>query len=143
MDRYEAKRRYVENLMYRNRIDSTLTSEQCDVLEKVCSFRHQLHSNPESLFYSESANYDYFNDMLRDEMSELLSSAGFENSLAYDLIEIPNDHCCYSDEEYEECLCEVHEFVNGVNRDIEQFLRDVDEKYGTHYAPTGFSRLKL
>lgn len=140
MDRYEAKRRYVENLMARNR-NSELTDEQCNVLEKVCSFRHELHSNPDSLFFSESANYRDFNDMIECDMHDMLECVGLKNSLQYDTSLVPNDYCCDTDEDYENYLREVYEFVSKVNNDIESFLRGIDDKYNTHYAPTGATRL--
>ena len=45
------------------------------------------------------------------------------------------------DEYYENTLNEISDFLIDVNNKIENWLRDFDKKYGTHYAPTGAWRM--
>ena len=37
---------------------------------------------------------------------------------------------------------EFADFLSSVNNKIEDYLTNIDKKHGTHYAPTGFARLK-
>lgn len=48
-----------------------------------------------------------------------------------------------SPEEIEKCaLDEFADFLSSVDNRIEDYLTNIDKKHGTHYAPTGFARLK-
>ena len=57
----------------------------------------------------------------------------YDDSLYYEFK--PDDMT--AEEAQEECL----EFVREVNRRIEMFLGDIDEKYGTDYCPSGATRV--
>lgn len=148
---YEGKARYVARKYEENKeigLENGLTEEQIEVLQKLCTFRHELHCNQEALYYSEFPNSREFSYMLNDGIADMLKKVNLpsENMYFYtdDLID---DNVCldldYTDEEKEEALEACFEFARNVNNEIEDYLREIDKQYKTQFCPTGFSRLTI
>lgn len=147
-DKNTAKYVYVCNKNAKNRKladENGLTDNQHEAITFVCSFRHELHCNQDDLFYSESANFFEFIEMVCGKLHTILKTAGFENNLDYykKFIDIPSDFDCHSDAEYESGLQQVHEFCERVDADIIEFLQEIDARYHTEYAPTLIARSRL
>lgn len=140
---------YVANQNAKNRKISAkngLTDKQHEALTYVCSFRHELHCHQEDLFFSESANFSDFANMLCGKLHVLLCNVGIEyGKFDYynEFIELPDDQMCESDEEYEQGLQKVHEFCERIDADIIEFLQEIDSRYNTEYAPTLIARSRL
>ena len=163
---YERKQSYVENLMSKNARVDTLTEEQHNALESLCTKRHEFHSSTKKMFYSEVPQYEYWN-WFDGEINDELSKAGLPTIDFPDTTEIPcdADYELLSDEEQEEWERKVQtsnhltsgfaawfeysdvydeycDICESINKQIEDYLRAIDEEYGTHYAPTGCARNK-
>ena len=145
---FERRERNFWNLMEQNVKIDTLTEEQHKTLANLANLRHQLHVSKEDLFNDESATG---NDLWHtyDSIDEKLTECGLEpmglpdytedfiTSLDYDI----DDKGLSYEEWYEEEYCVFVDQMEEVNEKIETYLRSIDEKYGTKYAPTGATRL--
>ena len=141
-----------------------LTEEQMEILEKITSYRHDLHStSAEEIFKIEaqkSESLEYFtNDIEPSYVNNELKEVGLPtikglpdyvddliNSLDYDMaIEEKEEERELKEEErnelYEHYLSKLIEQLGEINSIIEDYLRKIDEEYGTQYCPTGFARL--
>lgn len=143
-DMYDARERYVDNLMYENSQVDSLTEEQHEALRKLCQIRHELHVNKESLFLTESINHETYWDYIDSNFFDLLSEVNLPSiELNISSIDYPTDYDyaeCF-DMEYDEAYGLVMEMAEEVNRKIEEYLRNIDKKYGTQYCPTGRNRM--
>ena len=126
--------------------------EQIDAIEQVCYIRHELHTHgAKTLWATESSNFSTYYNWLDGGIWEILNDAGIKNNLKfYDVEDLPcdndfewldDDEIGDHDEYYENALNEISDFLIDVNNKIENWLRDFDKKYGTHYAPTGAWRM--
>jgi len=143
---YERKAEWAANRMEENSKIESLTEEQHSALAKLCSFRHELHCNQDSLFITESANYNKYHEMLDEGVNTILINAGLLiiNGIATDFM--PSDmDLAYGCAEEWETLEEGKEIALNqaiaINEKIETYLLQIDNKYGTNYCPSGKSRL--
>jgi hypothetical protein len=126
---------------------SSLTEEQHDAIAKVCSMRHDLHSNLDALLISESVNFSTFNSWLCGDNDEsfnmLLKNVGIDNDLSWSPEDLPADDSMWSEfySDYDEFYEEEYEIASNIHLQIENFLRKIDAEHGTSYAPTGFQRI--
>lgn len=147
---YEGKREWVARRMAENREIDTLTEEQHEVIEWLCSVRHDVHCNQEDFFIGESSNCDkywgYIEDGCGGEINKKLSDVGLDkvdwsfNPEMYD-----TDSICYelgySEEEIEEARESCMEMASKFNNDIEKYLTNIDKQHGTSYCPSGATRI--
>jgi hypothetical protein len=70
------------------------------------------------------------------------------------VVEFKDDYDCPKEEDFEndddyqkayddwrdDMYTEVYNDFNNINNEIETYLRNIDKKYGTNYAPSGMSR---
>lgn len=151
---YDYRRESAANRMEKNKdACNTLTEEQHEALARLCSARHDFHSNIDTCVKGEDSTYT---DELINANADLVASglpaikgvpASFEDyididtiALLYQLGGIPED-----DEEREEWYSTEYERIYGeyedLNTVIEDYLREIDKTHGTHYAPTGALRV--
>lgn len=116
---------------------TTLTEDQHDALAKVCSIRHELHTNQKSIYRSESSKFSELINYMDGEIKNILLSVGLKNDLKWNVIDLPCDYDC---EDAEQGLSDVYDFVAKVNKQIENYLRNIDAVHGTSYCPTGALR---
>lgn len=132
----------------------TLSIKQHEFLEWLCRFRHELHCNQTSLFYSENVKYKENWEDIRN-ISNKATEVGLELR-GYDEdtgIELDTDDILYEttlrgedNQEVRESILEEAElktikFAEGINSDIERFLYEIDKKHNTNYCPSGFTRI--
>lgn len=165
MDRkrmFEAKERYVEKVMDENSEIDTLTEEEHDVLRELCRFRHELHTNQESIFnLNDDGLTDKFNEFAEENnLPFCIDYDDLITTLDYDILTEPEkEEYEKQAEEYnnsksenawshsgytlwrEDNFGKCYDYLEDLNNQIESYLREIDEKYGTHYAPTGWARL--
>lgn len=155
---YEQKNEYAAKRMEENAKIKTLTEDQHKALAMLCKIRHFVHSTERmSLFNSESNDAlqmtkylmrIYDGDLLEVVGLPCLNTIDFmclpESQDWYDLLteeerkEFDGDYQIWleqGDEYYDFC-----DMIEEFNRDIENYLRAIDEIHGTKYCPTGMSR---
>jgi hypothetical protein len=145
----EQYQRHADNAHRRNQENkeiTTLSEEQHDALAALCAFRHELHTNQKSLFNTESCNHSDYIRSLDGEIMENLNEVGLPNSLTFDIFSFESDSEYDEDidgdydEWYEKSIAGVFSFVEKVNSEIENYLREIDKIHGTSYCPTGALR---
>lgn len=149
---YERKNEWAANRMEQNKNIDTLTEQQHDALAWLCSIRHTIHTNQKSMFISNSVDFDlwkYIDGVDDNTIKEKLESVGLPNNLSWDALFVPSDYdynmrfnedkSWYNDYD---AAYEIHiDFLEKVNTDIENYLRNIDKEHGTNYAPSGHTRL--
>jgi len=132
---------------------NSLSDEQHDLMSEICSMRHEIHSNQDSLYNTESGSFKKYFDWLNDESDECINGKLKNSGLpimewSIDIICMPCDNDRYegvidnTDEAEEENRDEFYEQCNVINNDIENYLRNIDDKHGTNYCPSGFLRIQ-
>ena len=152
-----AERRYIENAERLARA-CNIPEESAMLVSDICELRHAFHCNMERIA-RDSANDTYIRKFNRaaeairkdlhlralatlhrapaiceeiDSMDILPEYAedfpGYENETEYQE---------WYDENYSRVLAELE----GENRKIEKWLRDIDKEFGTNFAPAGWQRL--
>lgn len=140
---FEGKKRYAERRNLENSKIDTLSEEQHDALAWLCKIRHDMHVSKDSFFLSESADHEKYWGYVDNGISDRLRSV---NLPPFDFIFDEADYVTDSTYEvdgldYESAYLQTMEYVEGFNRYIESYLRDIDSMHGTQYAPTGYSRI--
>lgn len=146
---YERKKEWAAKRMAENALVETLSEEQHEALEWLCSVRHDVHCNQEDFFCDESVNsseyWNYIDDGDGGTIREKLTQAGLpavEWSFNPDMY--TSDSLCYeldyTEEEREEERERCFEMAEKFNSDIEKYLKTIDEQHGTNYCPSGASR---
>lgn len=158
----EARANYIDKRNRENEEIETLTPEQHEALQYVCSVRHELHVGHKAMFNTNSDDYrklwDYLTEGESSSINTILESAGLKriDGINLDIAECPSDDDWYyfMDEEekaeydsiddwYEEAYNELSEILEEVNRKIENYLREIDKEHGTNYCPSGFQRILI
>ena len=159
---YERKTEWAHRHQAEQKAITMLTEEQHDFLSDVCSMRHEIHCNQDSLFNCESANYSRYWSWI-DELADSATSIGLPHISIPDFICLPNDHYWNDDEIIDDdgCVYEaslefdtdrywekleiaqgmVSDYAEKLNNAIEDWLSAIDRKHGTQYCPRGESRL--
>ena len=133
-----------------------MTAEQAEAMKRLCADRHYIHTHAEELFYEESADYPRVTGLLdpdcgstTESIWEYLKSAGFDNNLFADTSVLDDDHTYNQYEDSAEkndekmrqkALSECYVFIEKMNSKIENFMRSIDEKFGTEFCPSGKAR---
>lgn len=82
--------------------------------------------------------------MIDNGINEMLTSARLDKiNFEYDELEMVTD-VDYADMgySYDDAIQFIYDTTEKFNEEIERYLREIDRKHGTHYAPTGMARLK-
>ena len=138
-----------------------MSEEGIRALESLARIRHNIHSNWEQMWNAEASNHNEFWNYLNSDsdvyINKMLKNAGLPTinlnidyedvptSMDYDFLdddekaEYGNDSWRWREEsgEYERFA----DALEGVNAAIENYLANIDKKYGTSYAPTGWARM--
>lgn len=145
---YENKREWAAARMEKNKnIECVLTEQQHDIIAWLCGIRHEIHTNMQSFFITGSCNFSCYWTLLDNEINNRLNQVGLDRIHFSDRDFIPNDDdwdAEYWDGEYDTCDAAYeacHDFVSEQHKLIEGYLRDIDGIHGTHYCPTGATRI--
>ena len=160
---YEGKELYTQKKMLKNSEIDTLTEDQHEILRELCYYRHQIHINHKSIFLiTDDHLVDNFNDFSKEnnlpfniDYDIMLTVLDYEILTKDQILEYEkkakeiNKKCkdssfysAYSlwcEENFENCCS----YLENLNNQIENFLRNIDKKHGTQYAPTGLSRFRI
>ena len=150
---YINKNEYAAGRMIENAKVSTLTPGQHEALAELCKIRHAIHSMDRmSLYASESVEYDnwkYIDTANYEDLHSIISSVGLpELEWSCDSIDYPCDDDISMgiadgdpDEYAEQALIELSKLVEDWNSTVERYLAVIDKEHGTHYCPSGVTRM--
>jgi len=124
---------------------STLNEEQHDLIARICSMRHRIHCDQQSLYNVESANCSEYGEFLMNVQYDVLNAKLPVLKISYDEMAPDSDDRYHdfiddTDEAEEKNLEAFYEIMNETNNQIEAWLREIDEQHGTSYCPTGILR---
>ena len=166
---YWGKMMYAEERNAKSRekgAENGLTDEQADALESMARARHNMHTNIDSLV-SSSENRDCERDLIRANAklreaglptvsSIPLDEDDYINIDSFDIIMYDTDIAKeeygmpdkYENEEawqewYDRMYGRLYDKWEAINDKIENYLGEIDEKYGTSYRPTGATRFSI
>lgn len=160
---YEAKARYAARKFNESAAlaDNKLSNAQLNTIASVTNLRHWWHCNgAEALTNPEASENAKARKIAEGEWlgsDELATVASLECGTLYtpaggdDIHDVDDwyyvmeekEQSRYADiDEFKsECYAKNGEIVERINNEIEAWLRRVDEKFGTCFAPTGMSRI--
>lgn len=154
---YEARERNAARRNAQNEeigILNGMTEEQAELITDLCSLRHELHSSIDSLIKSETdmgARLIRLNaailesgldcmDFIPTDEADYIDIDSIEGLHEYGEVPVPED-----DDERQEWYNSNYERIyddwENLNSQIEGYLRDIDKRYGTAFAPTGKLRI--
>lgn len=155
---YEGKKEYAAR---RNEADKenvkTLTEDQHDALAWLSAVRHKLHGGFDEMWLSESSDHEELWNYIMDSIDKCKIKDRLESRCLPD-IDINLDEEDYisdqtydidlsiyaSEDEKEEAREKAQEelaaMIEKIDTIITDYLENIDEKHGTHYAPTGNGR---
>lgn len=144
-DLYAAKKK-TENIELA--VINGATEEQADAIAMLCTDRHYIHSNKSDVFLAESGNADMISRKLSDSsagesINDYLSKAGLPRiEYTYSFDDDTSNDYLYELEgmTYEEAEEKTDEIMEQFDKDIIKYIKQFDEKYNTHFAPTGEGR---
>ncbi len=134
-------------------VQKGMTSDQASLISKLCAIRHEFHCNIDSIV--KSADNDSMSDIVEIEKSinesglpELdIVSVLFDiddlDGLVYEYGEdVPEDHDSEEFQNwYDDNYARIYSELEEVNKDIEKYLANIDNQYGTSWCPTGQLRI--
>ena len=114
---------------YSRHLGKGLTGEQHTALMLLCKYRHELHSTREDFKTIGSTKKEFLQTFFQVQMPILLRNAKLPECT---IVTFPiwNDISAKM----------TTYFIDKVNTEIEDYLRNIDRTYGTQYCPTGIRR---
>lgn len=152
-DQYERRNENAARRMNENKNVTSLTEAQHEALSNLCTARHELHSDLDSVITSEENTKKQELIEVNIQLKESgLTPMSFIPTDESDFIDIDSigelitlEDVDSDDEDYKEWHDENYERINGelegLNTKIENYLSALDKAHGTNYAPTGKQRI--
>lgn len=155
---YDRKLQYVGKKMNENRtvsLENGLSEEQIEFIINACSMRHVMHTNINALYNMEHSLHSSLSNWIEElpgkaadlNLIPLKYTINLDNVGTaqywdeFDGADFAEEDVCVTErarQEYEEKainnFCTIHD-------DVENWLRQIDEKYKTSFAPTGSNRM--
>ena len=137
-------------------IEKGMTEEQAYLITELCSLRHEIHCNTDSIIENDEHGYldklVNLNTRIRVSGFDYIKDipANIDDFIDIDdirLLEmvgegVPKDT---DSDEYdnwrEDNYCRIANELEELNNKIEDYLTEIDDKYGTHFCPTGSLRV--
>lgn len=134
-------------------VHNGMTSEQAELISKLCAIRHEFHCNIDNIV--KSADNDSISDIVEieksinesglpelDIVSRLLDIDDLDG-LVYEYGEdVPEDHDSEEFQNwYDDNYACIYSELEDVNKSIEKYLANIDNQYGTSWCPTGHLRI--
>lgn len=154
-EQYEYRQRMAGERSYQNQQtaqENGMSENEASLIAELCRVRHDIHSNMLGLAKSGG---EELNELLRvkDDINATnlpkLSFGRFDApdyididsiDLLYEIEDVPDD-----DDERKEWIDDnterIVKEISELNTIIENYLREIDEKYNTSFAPTGALRI--
>ena len=146
---YDRKREWAARKHKKQKCVTALSEEQHEVLAELCRIRHELHCNKDAFFITGRADYRstraYFPNEIGDgRINEDLASVGLPIiRWSHSFLDFPDDNAWQEGgyEDWDEAYEAARDMAEDLNSNIEDYLRNIDEEYGTEYAPSGATRI--
>lgn len=135
-------------------VQNGMTSDQAELISKLCAIRHDFHCNIDSIvkggddnsISDEIENIEYgINESGLPELniSSMLLDVDDMNGLVYEYGEdVPEDHDSEEFQNwYDDNYARIYSELEEVNKSIEKYLANIDNQYGTSWCPTGQLRI--
>lgn len=137
-------------------VHNGMTSEQAELISKLCAIRHEFHCNIDNIV--KSADNDSISDIVEieksinesglpelDIVSRLLDIDDLDDldGLVYEYGEdVPEDHDSEEFQNwYDDNYARIYSELEEVNKSIEKYLANIDNQNGTSWCPTGHLRI--
>lgn len=143
-------------------MENGMTEEQADLIKELCSLRHELHTNMDALVKGNDNNriekrLIRLNDEIRQSgLTPISCIPAYEGEfIDIDSIEMLTDdayseYCDYEIPEsgtkewqdwYDREYYRIYDEWSEIHEGIENYLREIDNQYGTKFCPTGALRI--
>ena len=134
-------------------VENGMTEYQAELISKLCAIRHEFHCNIDNIV--KSADNDSMSDIVEIEKSinesglpeldivSMLLDIDDLDGLIYEYgDEVPEDHDSQEFQDwYDDNYARISSELEGINKNIEKYLSNIDAKYGTSWCPTGALRV--
>lgn len=135
-------------------VQNGMTSDQAELISKLCAIRHDFHCNIDSIvkggddnsISDEIENIEYgINESGLPELDivSMLLDIDDLDGLVYGYGEdAPEDHDSEEFQNwYDDNYARIYSELEEVNKSIEKYLANIDNQYGTSWCPTGQLRI--
>lgn len=157
-EQYEYRRKSAARRAANNEqiaIENGMTEEQANLISSLCSLRHELHTNMDKVTVNDA---DLRIKPRLVKLSSQIVGAGLPKvpclpSGEGDYIDIDDINELYEcdewpesgtpewQEKYDNEYERIYSELSQLNKDIEAYLADIDNQYGTSWCPTGALRV--
>lgn len=134
-------------------VEHGMSEEQAELISRLCAVRHEFHCNIDNIV--KSADNDSMSDIVEIEKSinesglpeldivSMLLDIDDLDGLIYEYgNDVPEDHDSQEFQDwYDDNYARISSELEGINKNIEKYLSEIDAKYGTHWCPTGALRV--
>lgn len=134
-------------------VENGMTEYQAELISKLCAVRHKFHCNIDNIV--KSADNDSMSDIVEIEKSinesglpeldivSMLLDIDDLDGLIYEYgDDVPEDHDSEEFQNwYDDNYARIYSELEEVNKSIEKYLANIDNKYGTSWCPTGHLRI--
>ena len=133
-------------------VEHGMSEEQAGLISKLCAIRHEFHCNIDKIV--KSADNDSMSDIVEIEKSinesglpeldivSMLLDIDDLDGLIYEYGDDVPDHDSQEFQDwYDDNYARISSELEGINKNIEKYLSNLDAKYGTHWCPTGALRV--
>lgn len=133
-------------------VENGMTEYQAELISKLCAVRHNFHCNIDNIV--KSADNDSMSDIVEIEKSinesglpeldivSMLLDIDDLDGLIYEYgDDVPEYHDSQEFQDwYDDNYARISSELEGINKNIEKYLSEIDAKYGTSWCPTGALR---
>lgn len=131
-----------------------MTAEQAELISRLCSLRHELHTNTDHVVKSDEKRIKksilYVNadieesgldpmDFVPSSKDDYIDIDTIEEMYEWD--EVPEPGTDEWQEWYDDNYQRIYDELETLNKNIEAYLAEIDNKYNTSYCPTGALRI--
>ena len=133
-------------------VEHGMSEEQAALISRLCAVRHEFHCNIDNIV--KSADNDSMSDIVEIEKSindsglpeldivSMLLDIDDLDGLIYEYGDDVPDHDSQEFQDwYDDNYARISSELEGINKNIEKYLSNIDAKYGTHWCPTGALRV--
>ena len=133
-------------------VEHGMSEEQAALISRLCAIRHEFHCNIDNIV--KSADNDSMSDIVEIEKS--INDSGLPEldivSMLLDIDDLDGLIYEYGDDVpehdsqefqdwYDDNYARISSELEGINKNIEKYLSNIDKKYGTSWCPTGALRV--
>lgn len=135
-------------------VEHGMTEEQAALISRLCTLRHDLHTNiDKTVICNSECGHGILPDLVKLGNEIIESGLQKVSCIPEDYFEIDDIDTLQECEEwpesgtrewqdkYDDEYYRIYGELEQLNKDIEKYLSDIDKQYGTHWCPTGALRV--